>query len=476
MPTAHIIFQQNGDGYSTSSSRDNLVLSLPVTMLNQNDTGVVSWSWLMIDRPTGSAASIVSPSASTTTFTPDIVGTYLIHLSINSGLAQDQKGAAVKTANLQYRIPAASESIEFNSIRGWAAATNAALKTIDDAYMAPAAPPTLQSVYNSSNPSSFTLGSNGGFQIHDAFIPSGVNLFEIDTYSGGTKFITVSVAATSINNNLLVTGTNDIGVNTPTPLYPVHVTTSTNKYSFVQTRSTVTGGTYANSTSLGFGTSSNHQLIFFTNDLSGTPSMVVATSGAVGIGTASPTSQLDVVGTSHFTGVSTFDSGFTSSAASSVNSILNVSGLGTFQNHINVDGYAIDISGGASNGQALIYDGTSFVAQSVASGVGADTYNSLLNTTSSTPVVSFTPSSNGNFVCFMYYSVIVSATDVTIDITWTDATGAQTLTVLPLTNRLVGSYSILPVYIQNVASNPITVNFTAGTANKVYISASILIL
>lgn len=320
MATAKIIFQQNGDGYSIPASRDDLVLGLPVTMLNQNNTGATSWSWVMVDRPTGSSAAIVSPTASTTTFTPDIVGTYLIHLSVNAGAATDQRGAAVKTANFHYRIPAATETIEFDGYRGWATATNAALKSIDDGYIAPSALPIFQSIYNTSNPASFFINTtNGGFQIHDASTPTGLNIFEVDAYGAGSKYFTVAAASTNVNNNLLVTGSNFIGVNTNTPLYPVHVSTGSDGFSFVQTRSGVSGGTFAQTTGLaglGFGSISNHPVFWFTNN--GGPQMTLSTTGALGIGVTSPTSQLHVVGTGHFTGAVALDAGFTSGAASSM--------------------------------------------------------------------------------------------------------------------------------------------------------------
>src|SRR5271154_3054916 len=42
-------------------------------------------------------------------------------------------------------------------------------------------------------------------------------------------------------------------------------------------------------------------------------------------------------------------------------------------NKIQIDGYAIDLSAGASEGQALAYNGTSFVAQTISgSGIGFD--------------------------------------------------------------------------------------------------------
>lgn len=191
MPTAQIIFHQpTGDGYTNPGSRDDLLLyngtsTTIITVNNVDNTGVSSWQWTIVDKPTGSTAVFASSgtkisTASTDTFNPDIVGTYLIKLAINAGAATDQKGAAVKTANLHYRIPAASETIEFDGYRGWAVATNLALKVLDDGYTAPVTS-TFQGVYNNSSPSSFTLSSgNGPLQIRDTSGGLGTNLFEVD--------------------------------------------------------------------------------------------------------------------------------------------------------------------------------------------------------------------------------------------------------------------------------------------------------
>lgn len=134
MASASIIISQNNDGNMIPGSRDDLVLNQLVTLTNQNNVGATTWLWQLIDKPSGSTASISSSTSASSTFVPDINGTYLIRLTINNGVATDQKGAAVKTSNLHYRIPAASEDGEFNPIRGWAAAVNDALVAIDDGY------------------------------------------------------------------------------------------------------------------------------------------------------------------------------------------------------------------------------------------------------------------------------------------------------------------------------------------------------
>lgn len=104
---------------------------------------------------------------------------------------------------------------------------------------------------------------------------------------------------------------------------------------------------------------------------------------------------------------------------------------------------------------------------------GSRTSDSLLTTTGSTSVATHTPSAQGNFVAYIYYRVITAATDVTVTVTYTDGTGSQTNTVLSAQSSPVGSYSCVPVFI-NATTSAISVNATAGTANQVYVSASIV--
>ena len=103
----------------------------------------------------------------------------------------------------------------------------------------------------------------------------------------------------------------------------------------------------------------------------------------------------------------------------------------------------------------------------------ANVSNSELTTTSATSILSYTPSSQGNYMVMIYYSVITAATDLTLTLTWTDSTGSQSYTWVNDTSQAVGSYNVLPVFINSIASE-ITVTATAGTANQVYVSGSII--
>ncbi len=73
-----------------------------------------------------------------------------------------------------------------------------------------------------------------------------------------------------------------------------------NGYGLLHTNGSQAVGSYVNGSGGWFGTKSNHNLHFFTND--GSSSMTVATNGNVGIGTTSPSNKLHVVGDGEITG------------------------------------------------------------------------------------------------------------------------------------------------------------------------------
>ena len=95
-----------------------------------------------------------------------------------------------------------------------------------------------------------------------------------------------------------------------------------------------------------------------------------------------------------------------------------------------------------------------------------------LTSTAATTVTTYTPAAAGNFEIGIYFRVVTGTTAVTITVTWTDTTGAQTLTLLNAVNEAVGSYSLTKFMIAATAA-AITVTMTSGTSNNIYASASI---
>ncbi len=111
MSSASIIITQSGVAGAAGISRDDIVLSQPVTLSNANNSGVRSWRWRMKDRPTDSTATLSSPTAAQVTFTPDEPGTYLIELIVDEG----------RSGQVDTRIAAVRETVNGNEVR-WPAA------------------------------------------------------------------------------------------------------------------------------------------------------------------------------------------------------------------------------------------------------------------------------------------------------------------------------------------------------------------
>jgi len=137
-----------------------------------------------------------------------------------------------------------------------------------------------------------------------------------------------------------------------------------------------------------------------------------------------------------------------------------------------IGSFQINPSGAVAN-QSLVYNGTAFVPVYVSQEVGSKSTDLQLTTTLATTVATFTPSTSSNYVVYIYYRVVTASTNLTLTLTWTDGSGAQSDTIIPLASQTVGSYIIHPTYINSTA-NTITVSATAGTANNIYVSANIL--
>jgi len=99
--------------------------------------------------------------------------------------------------------------------------------------------------------------------------------------------------------------------------------------------------------------------------------------------------------------------------------------------------------------------------------------NVLLATTAGTTVVKQRPDRVRGFLIAVYVRVTVASTNVTITASWYDATGLQTAAVQTLASKDVGSYTYAPLFVTATGPNDVQVVVTAGTADRVYVSASI---
>ena len=133
MPGAIILANQpSGAGAGTpGEARKDLWLT-KVVNLSVSTSGNSSFSWTMLAKPLASAATLSTPTASTSSFTPDVVGTYRIQLVTNGGGVGNEQTLVYRArytstgalANRGWAYPAFGEiDIESNyggNQRGWA--------------------------------------------------------------------------------------------------------------------------------------------------------------------------------------------------------------------------------------------------------------------------------------------------------------------------------------------------------------------
>lgn len=117
---------------SPGIARRDLQLGVAVVLKNADNAQVTKWYWRIVAKPPGSAATLSTAVGSSTSFVPDIVGSYLIELKVNDGHPLNQTKrclCAVEDALTGYRFPIQEETFEANWVspysgvqntRGWA--------------------------------------------------------------------------------------------------------------------------------------------------------------------------------------------------------------------------------------------------------------------------------------------------------------------------------------------------------------------
>jgi hypothetical protein len=130
MATASIVIAQAGNsppgGYVNGSRTDLNTVGL-VTLTNENDTGVTSWLWQFISRPSGSSATLSNAASSSATFTPDVEGSYLVQLTVNGIIKTRAVGSVLTAENL--RLFAEGETNEIAG--GWSETMNNNFSTLE---------------------------------------------------------------------------------------------------------------------------------------------------------------------------------------------------------------------------------------------------------------------------------------------------------------------------------------------------------
>jgi len=114
----------------------------------------------------------------------------------------------------------------------------------------------------------------------------------------------------------------------------------------------------------------------------------------------------------------------------------------------------------------------------------ANSKDTLITSTNTQTIASYTPIVSGNFEIKAYLRVL-SAVNVTILVNYTDVIGVQTKAILPENTGLfftstsgvqsykAGSYPLKPLFINAKAGSTITLTAIASVANQAYISSAI---
>lgn len=106
-----------------ATPNEGYAIGSTVNLSNNDDTGVSTWLWTLISKPTGSAAAIASPNIAAPSFVVDVEGTYLVRLVVNDTLPdedQDTGVARILHQHTQSGSPAKDETGEGDPTEGWA--------------------------------------------------------------------------------------------------------------------------------------------------------------------------------------------------------------------------------------------------------------------------------------------------------------------------------------------------------------------
>jgi len=121
-------------------SNNDLPIDTLVQLSNSDNGGELTYLWEWVDKPEGSTAAFSDPAIENPTFTPDVEGTYLIRLTVNRTLATESVNkviCGVKQMKSGMRVPAAGETTEESTSRGWARDLNRAMRIIDTGFADP---------------------------------------------------------------------------------------------------------------------------------------------------------------------------------------------------------------------------------------------------------------------------------------------------------------------------------------------------
>jgi hypothetical protein len=159
----------SSSGTVTGVGRNNLVIGETVTL---SDTVVgnigLPHSWSLLDRPIGSSSTLTTPAGATSTFVPDVTGSYFVKCTVN-GLDIAYVIIAVPLARTGARIPAFTEELQYNggsNTKGWHEAMTVLMRAADSMFITvggqiggTAAAPYITGLRETSGPTLLTFGA-----------------------------------------------------------------------------------------------------------------------------------------------------------------------------------------------------------------------------------------------------------------------------------------------------------------------------
>jgi len=135
--SADIVIDDGSVLTNGSVDRDSTFTGTTFTLSNFDNSGVLAHRWTLVDKPIGSSASLTTPALATTQVSPDVPGGYLVRLDtyLDAG-ATDLDDSDVEEVGLRFAapldwlVPAAGETLQQDSARGWATAREEAIRDV----------------------------------------------------------------------------------------------------------------------------------------------------------------------------------------------------------------------------------------------------------------------------------------------------------------------------------------------------------
>lgn len=120
---ARALIKINGSDATTAT----VAIGSTVLLSNDGNGGEVTYAWSFLDQPEGTGDTISTPAVQNASFVPTKEGTYQVRLVVNALLGTESIQTAaisVLDARTGQRIPAATETTETSTTRGWALSLN----------------------------------------------------------------------------------------------------------------------------------------------------------------------------------------------------------------------------------------------------------------------------------------------------------------------------------------------------------------